>query len=196
MVIGLNGKLQSGKDTTYQIIKEFYPHAERISFADKLKDSAAAALNMDRELMEKLKTMEDVNLVLLFPPDDKYLSIFNELRSWKLSMREYLQFYGTEAHREIFNDNFWVDQALPADIDHSDRLIVVTDVRFPNEVIRVLDLGGVVWKLQRVTESRHSAHPSEQDLDVWVNVFVDNTGSIDDLRVKVKQLLDRMMVPC
>ena len=113
-----------------------------------------------------------------------------------MSIREYLQRYGTESHRDVFGTDFWVDMALPLDTDHSDRLLVVTDVRFPNEVIRVLDLGGVVWKLERETATLHSAHPSEQDLDEWVNVFVDNTGSLDDLRVQVKQLLDRMMVPC
>jgi len=79
MVIGLNGRLKSGKDTTYQIIQELYPHAERVSFADKLKDSAAASLNMPREMLETLKNLEDVKLCLMFPSDETVDDIFNQM---------------------------------------------------------------------------------------------------------------------
>ena len=196
MVIGLNGRLKSGKDTTFQIIQELYPHAERVSFADKLKDSAAASLNMSRDSLEKLKNIEDIQLGLIFPATEEYDEIFNEMIEWSMTIREYLQRYGTESHRDVFGENFWIDQALPLDVNHFDRLLVVTDVRFPNEVQRVKDVGGTMWKIERETETLFSAHPSEQDLDSYINVFVDNTGTLDDLRTQVKQLLDRTMVPC
>lgn len=196
MVIGLNGRLKSGKDTTFQIIQELYPHAERVSFADKLKDSAAASLNMSRDSLEKLKNIEDIQLGLIFPASEEYDEIFNEMIEWSMTIREYLQRYGTESHRDVFGTDFWVDQALPLDINHFDRLIVVTDVRFPNEVQRVKDVGGTMWKVERETATAFGAHPSEQDLDSYINVFVDNTGTLDDLRAQVKQLLDRTMVPC
>ncbi len=195
MIIGLNGRLKSGKDTTFSLIKELYPHAERISFADKLKDSAAASLNLPREIMEELKNIEEVKLVFGFPTM-RHDALFARVVNWEMNIREYLQRYGTESHREVFGTDFWVDMALPLDIEHDDKLLVVTDVRFPNEARRVLDLGGQVWKIERETVTAHSDHPSEQDLDAWVNVFVDNTGSLDDLREKLKDLTNRMMVPC
>jgi hypothetical protein len=47
MLIGLNGRLKSGKDTTFLIIKELHPEAEQVSFAAKLKEAAAASIGLD-----------------------------------------------------------------------------------------------------------------------------------------------------
>lgn len=197
MIIGLNGRLKSGKDTTCEIIKELYAHAERVSFADALKDSAAAALKLDRDVLEELKNLEEISLRIAFVEDDSINEdLFNRVSDWTLTFREYLQLYGTEAHREIFGDNFWVDQVLPVDIDHHDRLLVITDVRFPNEAERVKELGGVIWKIERSTQTRHAEHPSEQNIDSYVDVFVSNNGTKLDLRNNVEKLLNRMMVPC
>lgn len=198
MIIGLNGRLKSGKDTTYAMIWDMYPHAERVSFADPLKDSAAASLKMNREIMEALKNDEDIKLVLSFPASEiseARGSLWQELQEWQMNMREYLQLYGTEAHREVFGDNFWVDMALPLNVDHDHRLLVVTDVRFPNEAQRVKDLGGVVWKIERETATGHGAHASEQNLDAFVDVFIDNTGSLYELREIVRQQMNRTLVP-
>lgn len=195
MIIGLNGRLKSGKDTTFSIIKDLYPHAERVSFADPLKDSAAASLNLPREVMEELKNEEAIRLVFAFPNEDGYDELFTRVVEWEMNIREYLQRYGTESHRDVFGSDFWVDMALPLDIDHKDKLLVVTDVRFPNEAIRVLDLGGTIWKIERETVTAHSDHPSEQDLDKWVDVFVDNSGSLYDLRENLKLLMNRITVP-
>jgi len=195
MIIGLNGRLRSGKDTTYSIIQDLYPHAERVSFADKLKDSAAASLGIDRELMEELKNEEEVRLVFAFPVEG-YEELYQKMQDYQMTIREYLQRYGTESHREVFGTDFWVDMALPLDTDHSDRLLVVTDVRFPNEARRVKDLGGQVWKIERDTRTVFSDHPSEQNLDKYVDVFVDNTRSLYELRTNLIDLTNRIMVPC
>jgi len=129
-------------------------------------------------------------------PSEGYEILFQQMVDYQMTIREYLQRYGTESHREVFGTDFWVDMALPIDTDHSDKLLVVTDVRFPNEATRVKDLGGQVWKIERETETAHGDHPSEQDLDQWVDVFVDNTGSLYDLRQTLNRLMNRMMVPC
>lgn len=181
MIIGLNGRLKSGKDTTYSIIKELYPEAQRVSFADPLKNSAAAALGMSRDYMEALKGEEDTVWMLFDSAGNATGHVFN--------IRQYLQRYGTEAHREVFGDDFWVDMALAPDLDHSDQLLVVTDMRFPNEAQRVLDLGGTTVKVEREVETGHSAHPSEQNIDHMIEIFLDNTGTLEDLRENVTQLL-------
>lgn len=175
MIIGLNGRLQSGKDTTYSIIRELHPHAERISFAAKLKQSAAAVLNMDVNTMEWLKNRED----LFYTIDGSHA--FN--------MRQFLQRYGTEGHRDIFGQDFWVDMALPLNLDHENRLIVVTDMRFPNEIQRVKDLDGICVKIERDTVTQHGDHPSEQDVDQYMDMILDNTGTMDDLRESVAGML-------
>jgi hypothetical protein len=181
MIIGLNGRLKSGKDTTFGIIQELVPHARRVSFADPLKDSAAAALGIDRWLMEEMKGDEDAVWMLFDSSGSALGPMFNT--------REFLQRYGTEAHREVFGDDFWVDMALAPDLDHSGDLLVVTDMRFPNEAQRVRDLGGVTVKVVREVETGHSAHPSEQNIDHMIDYFLSNTGTLGELRSNVEELL-------
>jgi len=181
MIIGLNGRLKSGKDTTYGIIKEFNPEAIRISFAEKLKTSAAASLGIDVDTLEDLKGRED----LFFEMGDRH----------RFNIRQYLQWYGTEGHRDIFGDDFWVDQALPLDIYHDNKLFVVTDMRFPNEFERVKALHGVRVKVERETATNHGSHASEQNLDHMIDYFLDNTGTIDDLRTNVYNLIVEHIAP-
>lgn len=192
MIIGLNGRLKSGKDTTFKIIQELYPHAERVSFADKLKRSAAAALGVTLDQLEEWKNDEEMTRIEIGryiegQPAKEDLSLdVREVRK-SLTVREYLQWYGTEAHREIFGENFWVDAALPMSTDHHRRLLVVTDMRFPNEVYRVKDLSGICVKVERSigTETKFSSHASEQDVDYLMDFFLDNNGSLNDLRINV-----------
>jgi hypothetical protein len=185
MIIGLNGRLKSGKDTTYQIIKQFVPNAEQISYAKKLKESAAASIGMTLEQVEELKNDEEAVLMV-------YDSAGNAIHSF--TMRQYLQWYGTEGHRKVFGDNFWVDQALPVDTDHTDRLLVVTDMRFPDEAQRVLDLGGATARVLREAETKHSDHASEQDIDYLIQYTLDNTGDLDHLERNVRDLLTHLQI--
>ena len=192
MLIGLNGRLKSGKDTTFEVIKGLYPNAERLSFADPLKDSAAQALGISRELLEILKNHEEIHMEI--PTSTVMSSSLSsegkaELAHWKLNGRVYLQRYGTEAHREIFGDDFWVDQTLPEGLNHIDKLLVVTDMRFPNEAQRVLDLGVVTIKIVRDVKTAHSAHLSEQNIDHMMKYELDNTGSLDALTENVQSLM-------
>jgi hypothetical protein len=142
MLIGINGAAGSGKDTAYNLIKEIYSDTEKVSFAEKLKVSVSKLLNLDVELIEELKNNESVAMLWGFPSDKAYDSLYNRMGEWRLNMREFLQRYGTEAHRDIFGDNFWVDMALPLDTDHAGKILVVTDMRFPNEAERVKELSG------------------------------------------------------
>jgi dephospho-CoA kinase len=50
MIIGLNGRMRSGKDTTANILSGLFENVERVGFADKLKDSGAAALLESHEI--------------------------------------------------------------------------------------------------------------------------------------------------
>ncbi len=196
MLIGLNGKLKSGKDTTFSIIKELRPEAERVSFAAKLKQSAAAALGIDLETLEWLKNIEVYRYSLtansiengsFLVSDDTVPNVppFN--------VREYLQRVGTEAGRDVFGTDFWVDMALPSKTIHDDRFLVITDMRFPNEIDRVIELGGFTVRVNRFTETAHGGHASEQDIpDEQIDYELDNTGNLEDLRENIKIMLTKL----
>jgi deoxynucleotide monophosphate kinase-like protein len=195
MLIGLNGNLKAGKDTTYEIIRQFKPEAERVSFADLLKDSAADSIGMSRGLLEWLKGEEEFKFTIKWEgrgnPYENGLShaLRDELNTWEMTARQYMQWYGTEGHRTYFGENIWVDAALPVDLDHSQRFIVVTDMRFPNEVERVQNLGGVTVKIMRGVETAFSNHPSEQNIDDYIDAFIDNNGTKQELAEKVQRFL-------
>lgn len=70
--------------------------------------------------------------------------------------RRILQIIGTEGFRECISDSFWLDIAPKENV-------IITDVRFPNEVQWVKDNGGVLVKVVRDNKKiEASDHVSEQ----------------------------------
>lgn len=190
MLIGLNGFLGSGKDTVYQRIAELELPDDlrgyqvvRISFADKLKLSAAAALGVfpsqntgrptNTEILAWTNLLKDHGTIKVSWPDVP--------EDYRITGREYLQYYGTESHRDFFGTNFWVDQALPEDYWHAGRVVCVTDARFPNEIARIKQLGGQIWHIAGIDDSSSGTHASEIRIDdALVDVHISNNVRDDD----------------
>lgn len=178
MLIGLCGGIAAGKDTTYLRAKELYSHdhvVERIGYADKMKESVAALFGISKEFIEAEKRNSDTLVVLSSPIMGEEGDVYNAELS--MTFREFLQRYGTEAHREIFNDLFWVDAALPVSFDHSDKIVFVTDARFESELQRIVDLGGLNIYIDNdnAGSSRESQHSSENSIDMsLVSYTIDN----------------------
>lgn len=190
MIIGITGHKRSGKDTTYQIIQQIYPYAERRAFADKLKQSAAALLGIPVEEIERLKTDPSYHLTV------QHFNVFEYSPIAQMNVRTFLQRYGTEAHREVFGEDFWLEQCLPRDemsnyLDHK-KLIVVTDVRFDNEASWIIRMGGDIWSLNRdAVKDESDEHASEVPVDGdYVSVKIDNNGTLDDLYTKIETELE------
>jgi hypothetical protein len=148
ILIGLTGKRGSGKNTVGEFIKDWAEQngekAQLQGFADRLKLSFARIFVPDATLQEALgfcdtiKTIGSIKHDTIFPKDHPELFHRFGVKN-VVSGREALQHYGTEAHRDIFGDNFWVDQLLPPDEHawHEDwqddiNYAIVTDLRFPN----------------------------------------------------------------
>lgn len=175
MLIGLNGRKRAGKDTVYSrvahIMADVMP-VERASFADLLYRSAAASLDVTVAQLQEWKSKPTYRVQVAF--DDG-------ARRWTYSdhsIREYLQRYGTEAHREVFGDDFWVEQVSLA---HADRIVLVTDVRFPNEAEAVRRAGGVVVEvIGPMGRATPDTHASEAPLpDYLVDGVIYNTERND-----------------
>jgi hypothetical protein len=196
MLIGLHGKARSGKDTIFEFIKEDYEGDDlrviRDAFADRLKLSAARALGFKYEsptdclyYMNALK--EGGTVVATIPHGD-------DVKVAEITGREYLQLYGTEAHRDVFGHDFWVQAVLPdwddetygrKDILPRD-ILVVTDVRFPNEAEQILNCGGSVWHIVRDSVDTGDAHASEVPLPrEFVTRTITNNHTLQGLQSKV-----------
>jgi len=207
MVIGLTGKKQAGKNAVAKLLAVYSPlPVVEVSYAAKLKQSVAALLGCEVDDLERWKNDPSVKIQVARWPHELLACI---------TMREFLQRYGTESHREIFGKDFWLDAALPlpelwapegapeaAEYDdaYGDALYVVTDVRFPNEAERIKELGGTVVRVVGPPEVEEvtDGHASEAPLpDELVDLTLFNDRRDDEfaaLDTRVRTLL-KMLDP-
>lgn len=197
MLLVLNGQIGAGKDAVYEVARELAPSLglptpERIAFADKLKLAAARALGVDVETLERLKRDDNARVELnQFNPDSP--ESLDDVTS-SITVRQYLQYFGTEVGRDTFGETFWVDQALPRDLNHEGRLIIVTDARFPNEAIRGKELGGLIV---RVTNGplNEEGHASEQVLPSdMIDFEIDNSIRGDNFAALKEAVTDTLQL--
>jgi hypothetical protein len=192
LILGIHGPSRSGKDTIYRMLLEEFPliKFERQGFADALKISAAKALGIEgdnSELIAKVDRIKESGQVV------------NPFGS--VSGREFLQRYGTEAHREMFGSDFWLDQVIPNVHNPRERymgfnrvcdVLVIPDVRYQNEIGRVNDAGGQLWKINRSVKGHVTGHASEGELVARWDRVIDNNGTKDDLRSDVKNAFNKI----
>lgn len=181
MIVGLVGKKSSGKDTTGAILVEEHGFT-RVSFADALKQSAAALFDVPVETWDRLKNDPLAKVALIVGWGTPY----SETKD--MTVREFLQRYGTEAHRDVWGGDFWIETAAAKmrAVLEADGSVVVTDCRFPEEAQAVRNLGGMVVRVVRPLGEDGDMHPSEvvqesieADFELW------NGGTIADLRSAV-----------
>lgn len=211
-LIGITGFKGSGKDTTYGAIREVLRDNEtlniqRVGFADKLKIMAAKALGFidlsDDECIALMNQCKD------YWQFDVYTGELAGDTRFKFNGRQYLQWFGGEA-RKVFGDTFWIDQVLPhVAVDDgvsneyrktageyslmmrypSVNTLCVTDVRYPNEAQRIIDLGGEIWEIVKPgleSDGHGSEIPLPREL---VDVVITNDKSIPQLRFVVAAAL-------
>lgn len=193
MLIGLTGRAGAGKDTVYETLAELYGvecPVERRSFADPLYESAAAALGVTVDDLRAWKRDPYVKVAVV--REDWGGDALRDLTSQ--SVRQFLQRYGTEAHRLVFHEDFWIDTARLR--DHRGRIVAVTDVRFWNEAEAVQREGGVVVRVVGPDDGDAPPHASEEPLpDSIVDYVVNNRVRNDDrayLRRQVQGLVMRV----
>lgn len=171
--IGLSGYARSGKDTVAGILIEY--GWTRFAFADKLK-LAVKLLNPTLE-WNQFDGATTVQAALEEHGPERTKELFPEYR-------RLLQVMGTEVGRDMFGENFWVEQAL-REVAEND-LAVFTDCRFPNEAQAIKERGGEVWRIQRPGYGPVNGHASETSLDDWAfDRVIANDGDLTALRPKV-----------
>jgi hypothetical protein len=207
MIIGISGRMGSGKNTVGDIIEKLCltnngPKFEQKSFAGKLKQIASLLTGIPVEDFEDQEfkksylgaewgTVESnpLNAVPVFENIE-----FNHL----MSVRELLQKLGTEAIRDGLHPNAWVNALMceykrPKMSEYNPSNWIITDVRFPNELEAVEDVKGLTIKVVRPVEKSKTSvrlHPSETSLDkAEFDYEIINDGSIEDLIEKVRQIL-------
>lgn len=172
MLIGLRGAMGSGKDTVGRRLVQEYGFV-RFAFADQLKELCAHAVHKSE--------------------------IGWNGTDWTGSKtmlgRQILQGIGHGA-REVFGPGVWVealDRAYQARRFYIGDRVVVTDVRYPNEIAWVKDRGGVIVLIRRPSldlSGPEHQHPTERSVDALpFDYAITNDGTIADLWQKTDMLL-------
>lgn len=177
-IIGLTGRKFHGKDTVAGILVE--RGYKQLRFADPLK-------NMLRAFYDTMG----------LPPWQVEIRIEGELKerpcSWLRGKtpRYAMQTLGTEWGRGLIHNDLWIETLKSRSQKH--WRVVVSDVRFLNEVNAIKDLGGRVFRVDagaRVPSNEHSNHASETEIDnLPVDGVIDNSGSLESLKDAVDQAL-------
>jgi hypothetical protein len=182
-LIGISGKLGSGKTTLARFIQEHNKNLIKKSFAENLRLVLSIMTGIP---VEKTRTTQDKK---------KYLP------KWGKTVGQLLQEIGTEMGRSIHREA-WVI-SLFSTFDPASSNWIIDDVRFPEEADTIKKNGGIMIRLKgdpgnlRENETRNLNHSSELALDdykhfdVIINTdkFVNNlTGLIHEIENKIYQL--------
>lgn len=155
VIIGISGKIGSGKDTVAQYIidnMQLFKFQQK-SFAYNLKHISAI---ISGKSVDSMFTQEGKNVKL---------PMYNDI-----SVGELQQIIGTDLFREEFDEDVWI-KSLFASYDKANDNWVVSDVRFENEAETIRKMGGILVRLEgdptgiRANSNRNMNHASETDLD-------------------------------
>jgi hypothetical protein len=185
-LIGLTGPARSGKSLVARTLAQMNDGTVEIrGFADLVKLCAAKSLDVrfhpdDVGTEAVRKWADDLKLKISVQLVDGNGQVVHSITG-----RRFLQCLGTEAHRELFGESFWIDQ-VNLDPDGVD-LLIIDDVRFADEAQAIIDAGGEIWRVVRHVESV-GEHRSEQPLpDHLVTRTISNTGTLNELGAGIQQ---------
>lgn len=197
MIIGVSGYSGSGKDLVGTMIQFL---ASRNTTKVSLEDILDFPINHEYWLEEqsgweikkwagKLKTI--ASMLTGIPVEkfeDQQFKKTDLGPEWGMTVRDFLQKLGTDAVRDGLHSNAWVN-ALMSDYT-SESKWVITDTRFPNEAEAIRKKDGIMIRVERSGVKPINNHPSEIGLDDYTfDHVIKNNGSIEDLLLKVKSIL-------
>jgi hypothetical protein len=193
-IIGLTGAAGAGKDTTADIVQELVPGAARFAFATVLREEVAAAFGVDVRLLSDplRKTIPQDCLALNRCTDAGFVEWSWHLASLPaITPRTIMQTWG-DWRRYRADIHYFILPALRARllaVEEQRPMLLVTDVRFPNEAAWLRNVGGELWRVVRPGVIGRG-HESEVALDdAPADHVITNDRGFEHLRRIVVDLL-------
>ncbi len=189
---------------------------ETVKFADTLKEVSASLLNVRREDFEdqkfKAKSLDEkwtVFQVKYFDGVEHHTKLFaskgtanvfwlkctkaglkvENPREVLMTYRDFLIAFGTNAMRDNVHPDIWVFSTLEK---IKDKNVIITDLRFKNELMAVKSLPNVVIRVEK-SGMPTSDCITETDLDNNYHDFdfvVNNNGTLEDLIFSAKLIIN------
>ncbi len=179
MLIGINGLLQSGKDTVANYLVENYGF-KKYSLADPVRDSVLK-LNpyIDAACTRLIDIVEEFGW-------DKAKVLYPEVR-------RLLQVFGTQVGRQTFGDGIWLQKAKQYILSNPPEVhIVIPDIRFNNEAEFIHAFFGQVIKIER-PGIKQMNHVSEAGINPGLVDYVFcNCGTLEDLYQMIDKYISRI----
>ena len=179
MIIAFGHRRRVGKDVATNALIDMLAErgvpALRVSFADGLKESCAdifgwAGLQGPLFYEEYPQEKEEVLPDLGMSPRDIWIKVGNKMR-------------------EVYED-VWIDLALHQPKERK-AVIIISDLRYPNEAAKVKAAGGVIVRVTRdvAPVSSDIADTALADYEEW-DLTILNDGTKDDLRDQLVSLVN------
>lgn len=198
-IIGVVGFIGSGKGTIGDYLESKHGY-QKMSFAASLKDAVSSIFVWPRHLLEG-DTRESREWR---ETEDTYWS---GKMGRAITPRWVLQHFGTDLLREKFFKDIWIC-SMEKRLAETQGPVVITDVRFPNEIeIITQQSGNIIWvrrqpepgwldtalKDKNGMRARHNVHPSEYE---WVGKHdykvIWNDSTLDALKDKVDAVVSSL----
>jgi len=198
MIIGLTGYVKSGKDSVANMLSEHIGGWTKVGFADALREMALVInprirVGATKHYAEADGTVRYADLLRVVG--------YNAAKAFP-DVREFLQRLGTEAVRDVIGVDTWVNILMGRIYQaRTDAVIAggtepnftITDVRFPNEVEAVRQVGGYIVRVVRPGKGPANDHISEQLIDQIEADWTLEATTLDELLAEVYGLYPKLL---
>lgn len=181
MIIGLTGKMGSGKDTIADYLVEKY-NFRKVGFSDELYAAVCGLFDIDLE--DAFRFKEDGTKIVI--ADNQFPLVSKGQFTW----REFLQRFGTDMARKVWGENFWVERFTYKYLEEIPYDMVVRDIRFNNEAALINKYGGTIWE---VTRPGYEGDEHESELGIHeghIDGELNNSGTIPELHTMLDEWME------
>jgi len=171
-IIGVTGRKRHGKDVVADYLVKAYGYKKH-AFAYPIKNAVHELFGFNnRQLYGDLKEVKD--------------------EFWGVTPRVIFQYLGTDVFRigiqkiiPHIEDNFWIKNMERYINSNSDSNIVISDIRFQNEVDLIKKMGGYIIRIIRpkIDNNKFSDHISETGIDnlTGIDGTIFNIGTLEQI---------------
>ena len=184
-----------------------WPYVKSYSFADPLKNIATELFDIKEENIRGTDIQKNAKIPITWEsmpgvitcaktaklaPVKKLIEEGSLIyhKKGKMTGREFLQFFGSEVCRKIYEE-IWVSRLIKDVESEGSLLAVIDDCRYPNEAEAIQNAGGKVIRLTR--SNYKDSHKSENafDEDYEFDAVIDNQDmSIQETHTEIIKAIE------